>query len=99
MPGGPALLAARTGAPLLPVSLWFTPDGGWGQRIGAPIELPDGRLRDRVAAGTQALADAFAREIAEHPADWHMLQRLWLADLPPRPPERASEATAAPASG
>ncbi len=30
---------------------------------------------------TQALADAFARGIAEHPADWHMLQRLWLDDL------------------
>jgi KDO2-lipid IV(A) lauroyltransferase len=29
----------------------------------------------------QALADAFARRIAEHPEDWHMLQRLWLADL------------------
>jgi KDO2-lipid IV(A) lauroyltransferase len=85
MPGGPALLAARTGAALLPVSLWFTPDGGWGQRIGAAIELPDGRLRDRIAAGTQALADVFATEIAAHPADWHMLQKLWLADLPPRP--------------
>jgi KDO2-lipid IV(A) lauroyltransferase len=34
---------------------------------------------------TQALADAYASGIAEHPEDWHMLQRLWLADLPPRP--------------
>jgi KDO2-lipid IV(A) lauroyltransferase len=34
---------------------------------------------------TQALADAYASGIAEHPQDWHMLQRLWLADLPPRP--------------
>ncbi|TAM93483.1 MAG: phosphatidylinositol mannoside acyltransferase [Jatrophihabitans sp.] len=82
MPGGPALLAATTGAPLLPVSLWFTPDGGWGQRICPPLELPGERLRDRVRQGTQLLADAFARGIAEHPADWHMLQRLWLADLP-----------------
>ncbi|MDP9118424.1 MAG: phosphatidylinositol mannoside acyltransferase [Actinomycetota bacterium] len=84
MPPGPAMLAAMTGAALLPVSLWFT-DSGWGQLIGAPIELPQGRLRDRVTAGTQALADVFAGEIAKHPADWHMLQRLWLADLPPRP--------------
>jgi KDO2-lipid IV(A) lauroyltransferase len=30
---------------------------------------------------TQAMADAFARGIAEHPADWHMLQKLWLEDL------------------
>ena len=39
---------------------------------------------------TQALADAFATGIAEHPEDWHMLQRLWLADLDPR---RAAGAT------
>jgi KDO2-lipid IV(A) lauroyltransferase len=33
---------------------------------------------------TQALADVFAAGIAEHPEDWHMLQRLWLSDLEPR---------------
>jgi lauroyl/myristoyl acyltransferase len=27
------------------------------------------------------VADAFAARIALYPADWHMLQRLWLADL------------------
>jgi KDO2-lipid IV(A) lauroyltransferase len=84
MPGGPAHLAATTGAVLLPVSLWYTPDG-WGQRINPPIELPAAGLREQVTVGTQALADVFAREIADHPVDWHMLQRLWLSDLPPRP--------------
>ena len=84
MPGGPALLAATTGAALLPVSVWFTPDGGWGQRINAPLPLPGERLRDQVREGTQLLADAFMKDIAEHPVDWHMLQRLWLADLPGR---------------
>ena len=83
MPAGPALLAATTGAALLPVGLWFT-EHGWAQRVHPPLELPThGRLRDRVAAGTQALADVFAREIAEHPADWHMLQKLWVADRGP----------------
>ncbi len=83
MPPGPALLAATTGAALLPVSMWFTEDG-WGQRIDPPIDLPDrafGRLADRVRVGTQLLADAFAEHIGDHPADWHMLQRLWLADF------------------
>ena len=96
MPGGPALIAARAESTLLPVSLWFTPDGGWGQRIGAPIDLGGGSLAERVARGTQAVADVFTREIAAHPTDWHMLQRLWLADLPPRP-ERA--VAAQPAGG
>jgi lauroyl/myristoyl acyltransferase len=101
MPAGPTLLAATTGAALLPVGLWFTPDGGWGQRIMAPIEPSGDRLRDRVHTGTQQLADAFAHLISEHPSDWHMVQRLWLADLPaspfpanaPRPPSRRPRPT------
>ena len=27
------------------------------------------------------MADLFAEGIARHPADWHMLQPLWLDDL------------------
>ncbi|MBI5738908.1 MAG: phosphatidylinositol mannoside acyltransferase, partial [Mycolicibacterium neoaurum] len=30
---------------------------------------------------TQTLADHFAAGIAEFPADWHMLQPQWVADL------------------
>jgi phosphatidylinositol dimannoside acyltransferase len=82
MPAGPALLAATTGAALMPVHLYF--DGaGWGQWIGSRIELGEGSLRARVQRATQALATAFEQRIAEHPEDWHMLQRLWLADLDP----------------
>ena len=83
MPGGPALLSAMTGAPLLPTGLWFEGDG-WGQVVHEPIPVPAGRLRDQVPAVTQALAHVFEADIAAHPADWHMLQKLWLADLPPR---------------
>jgi len=82
MPAGPALLAASTGAALLPVGTWFTP-GGWGIRIHPEVPIAEsGRLRDKVAAATQELADAFAADIALRPHDWHMLQRLWLSDLP-----------------
>jgi KDO2-lipid IV(A) lauroyltransferase len=82
MPAGPALLAATTGALLLPTHLFYT-ERGWGQWIGEPVELGTGRLRERVQRGTQAVADVFAERIAQHPADWHMLQPLWLADLDP----------------
>ena len=43
--------------------------------IAVPERAPDG---EAVATATQALADVFAAGIAEHPEDWHMLQRLWL---------------------
>jgi KDO2-lipid IV(A) lauroyltransferase len=80
MPAGPALLAAMTGASLHAVHSYFVGDG-WGHTVSPPIELPEGHLREKVIAGTQRLADLFAEGIAQRPADWHMLQRLWLADL------------------
>jgi len=82
MPAGPALLAALTGASLHAVHPYFVGDAGWGHSISEPLELPDGSIREKVQAGTQLMADGFADRIAERPADWHMLQRLWLADLP-----------------
>jgi KDO2-lipid IV(A) lauroyltransferase len=85
MPAGPAALALDTDAVLLPVTLWYPEDGtsGWCGHIAAPIEPPSvGSRRDRIAAMTQGLADVFAASIAEHPADWHMVQRVWEADLP-----------------
>ncbi|GAA2013555.1 phosphatidylinositol mannoside acyltransferase [Nakamurella flavida] len=81
MPAGPALLAATTGADLLPCLPTFTPTG-WKVVIGEPMPLPGGRLATTVRQTTQQLADRFARDIATAPADWHMLQPLWLADLP-----------------
>jgi KDO2-lipid IV(A) lauroyltransferase len=87
MPGGPALLAARTGAALLPVGSWFT-DDGWSFRIHPPIKVNG---KESVAAATQAMADVFAGDIAAQPADWHMMQQLWPADLDLRVP--AEQAT------
>lgn len=83
MPAGPAMLAAITGAALCPTNLFFT-DHGWAGEVAPPVELAGGRLRDQVRDGTQKMADLFAVGIGEHPADWHMLQPLWLADLDDR---------------
>jgi lauroyl/myristoyl acyltransferase len=84
MPGGAALLAAQTGAALVPTVLSFT-ERGW--RIAFSPEVPvtgSGRLRDRVTATMQQVADAFGAGIAERPEDWHVLGRVW-ADVPPDP--------------
>jgi lauroyl/myristoyl acyltransferase len=77
MPAGPARLAAATGAQLLIVDNMFT-DDGWGVRIHTPIQVHG---REDVGPATQRMADAFAADIATSPADWHMMQKLWLADL------------------
>ncbi|MEW1772537.1 phosphatidylinositol mannoside acyltransferase [Streptomyces sp. NPDC086777] len=84
MPAGPALLAQQTGALLLPVTLWYDDTPILQGRVHAPIEVPEsGDRAAKTSVMTQALADAFATGIADHPEDWHMLQRLWLADLDP----------------
>jgi KDO2-lipid IV(A) lauroyltransferase len=76
MPAGSAKLALETGAALLPVHCYFTTHG-WGCDFYPPLDTTSGD----VTAITQALADRFARNIAAHPADWHMMQPQWLADL------------------
>jgi len=77
MPGGPALLAAQTGAVLLPAVCQF--DGeGWRFVVHPPVRVDGpGRLRERVTAAMQQVADAFAATIAERPEDWHVLGRIW----------------------
>lgn len=85
MPGGPALLAQQTGALLLPVTLWYDDSPVMRGRVHPAVEVPEtGTRAEKTSVMTQALADAFATGIAEHPEDWHMLQRLWLDDLQPR---------------
>ncbi|MFE4372916.1 phosphatidylinositol mannoside acyltransferase [Streptomyces sp. NPDC056835] len=82
MPAGPALLAQQTGALLMPAALWFDDSTVMRGRVYPAIEVPEtGSRAEKTSVMTQAMADAFADGIAEHPEDWHMLQRLWLKDL------------------
>jgi KDO2-lipid IV(A) lauroyltransferase len=79
MPPGPALLALRTGAPLYVADMWFEPGRPEGYLHG-PLPLPgpeQGTMDQRVRRLTQQIADRFAAGIAKHPADWHMLARMW----------------------
>lgn len=76
MPAGAAKLAVETGAPLLVAHFWYEDEDTMRVRITPPIDVSGG-----VEAGVQAMADTFAEGIALHPADWHMLQPLWLDDL------------------
>lgn len=76
LPAGPARLAVETGAALLPVHCWFEGDG-WGMQVYPQVDTTSGDL----TVITQAVADRFADNIAAYPADWHMMQPQWLADL------------------
>jgi lauroyl/myristoyl acyltransferase len=79
---GSAALAVQTGAALMPVGCWFEGETGWGTHVYDEIPVPaDGTRKEKVAAMTQELAARFEQAIREHPADWHMLQRVFLRDL------------------
>ncbi|AYY13326.1 phosphatidylinositol mannoside acyltransferase [Actinobacteria bacterium YIM 96077] len=86
MPAGPAMLALRTGATLVPMTLSYEgrePDHGIVLTFHDPIEIPAERTSSpgRIATMTQQVASAFEVGISQHPEDWHMTQRLFLSDL------------------
>ncbi|WP_375431893.1 phosphatidylinositol mannoside acyltransferase [uncultured Friedmanniella sp.] len=71
MPAGPAMVARRTGAVLLPAVCSYEAQQ-MVIRFGTPIAHRPGRAG--LVAMTQEVADFFAARIAEQPQDWHLMQ-------------------------
>jgi KDO2-lipid IV(A) lauroyltransferase len=82
-PAGPSALAVDTGAVLLTASLYLE-DGRNTVRFNPAVEVPtEGERSRRIFRSTQLVADQIEASIRTRPTDWHMLQRLWVADLDP----------------
>lgn len=99
IPAGPAVLAMASGAALIPLTSRYD-----GRRmiltIHEPIEMPgSGNTRERAAVACQALADAFSAAVRAHPEHWHMLQPVFLRDLPVPAAGPAEAPTTRPAGG
>ena len=82
MPIGPALLALRTDAVLLPVISWYDYEGGGQTHLDfrPPLTSAAVGLRDRLKDLTQQWATVVGEAAREHTRDWHMLQPIWNAD-------------------
>jgi KDO2-lipid IV(A) lauroyltransferase len=81
LPGGPATLAFRSGAPLVPVAAYFQGDAGHRVRFHPPIAVERaGRLREDVARVTQDLARRFEVLIRCAPEQWVLMQPNWPSD-------------------
>jgi lauroyl/myristoyl acyltransferase len=90
---GPAALAIAAGIPLIPVSITYERlDGERRRKAGAAwgivlhfhpaVPVPTvGDRKERVAAMTQGWVDTIARTLRESTEDWHMLQKVFVADL------------------
>ena len=77
MPAGPAIVAIRTGIPLVTAFVSYTETGIHVDL--KEIAIPDGvDEAARVKATVQLCADNFAEGIKAFPHDWHMMQRIWV---------------------
>jgi KDO2-lipid IV(A) lauroyltransferase len=81
LPSGPATLALRTGAPLLPTTVYFRNPEGYHGVVRPPLDATrHGALRDDVTRITQALAYELEALIRRAPEQWHLLQPNWPSD-------------------
>jgi lauroyl/myristoyl acyltransferase len=80
MPRGPAVLARRTGAALIPATLAYAGDD---MEVTFHPEVPHADGEQGIVAMMQQVANAFTAGIREHPEDWHMMQKVFVDDLPP----------------
>ena len=81
LPAGPATLALRTGAPVLPTAVYFRPDGGHLGKVGAPLDVTrHGSMTEDIASITQQLAHRLEELIRVAPDQWHLLQPNWPSD-------------------
>jgi len=92
LPGGPATLALRTGAALLPTAIYFDGPNTRRSVVLPPLDTSRrGKLRDDVQRVTQDLAHALEGLIRRAPDQWHLLQPNW-------PSDRVSSSEQAPRS-
>ena len=81
MPAGPAMLALRTGAPVLPTAVYSGPGINHTAVIMPPVRAErTGGLRQDVARVTQLIADDLERLIRRAPEQWHLFQPNWPSD-------------------
>jgi len=81
LPAGPAMLAMRTGAALLPAAVYAFPDGLHKAVCMAPIPVErTDDLRSDVARITAAWAKALEGLIRRDPSQWHLFQPGWPSD-------------------
>lgn len=76
LPAGPAMLAARTGAAIVPVVCRRQPDGTYEASHYDPIEVADTTPAEMQRA-TQAIAAALEDMIAAAPEQWYTFKPIW----------------------
>jgi KDO2-lipid IV(A) lauroyltransferase len=78
LPTGPALLALRTDAPIVPTYVSRRPDGRLDGVVGVPLALPrSGDRRADLTEITRLVTRQLEYHIGRYPEQWTVLQRVW----------------------
>lgn len=81
IPNGPAVLALRTGAPLVVGALYQRPRGRYHAVILDPIDVEAGKAEpDRVRKLTEQIVGQMEDLIRREPGQWHLFQPNWPTD-------------------
>ncbi|MGD0945309.1 MAG: phosphatidylinositol mannoside acyltransferase [Acidimicrobiales bacterium] len=81
LPAGPALLALRSGAPLMPCAIYQRRHGLYHAVLQPPLDSTrSGRMRQDVHRLTQDMAHALEELIRLAPEQWHLFQPNWPSD-------------------
>lgn len=78
-----AMLAKRTGAPVLPVVNYREPDGRYRIDIRPPIQWEESDPSTEVAVNTARFAELMEKDIHDHPDQWLWIHRRFKGDLSP----------------
>lgn len=99
VPAGPAVLALKTGATIVPVYMFRQPDRSFESLIFPPIEPVNTGDRERdIQTIMQRLMDTMQAVVRERPDQWYMFRPMWPNE--PAPVRSGAEtATRDPARG
>jgi lauroyl/myristoyl acyltransferase len=78
LPAGPAALAAKTGATILPIAIRRQPNDHFLVELDEPINVPSSNPAD-IQAASQAVAAALERIISAAPDQWYSFKPMWPA--------------------
>jgi len=81
LPAGPALLALRSGAPLMTCAIYQRPRGLYHAVLQPPLDSTrTGRMRQDVQRLTEEMARSLEGLIRLAPEQWHLFQPNWPSD-------------------
>jgi lauroyl/myristoyl acyltransferase len=98
VPAGPAVLAMKTGATVLPVYMFRHPDKSFESFIFPPVSWTPSGVRERdIQTIMQSLMDTLQSVVCKRPDQWYMFRPMWprqSAALPSGRAETAADGTA-----